>query len=95
MQRTSCNKHYVEEFTCTGTYSLYVYLEICYSFEEYDGIIKILLLQALYQVGVLLILNYTGKSILRLNTKERANEVKNTVIFNAFVLCQVSIIFEN
>ncbi|PON71059.1 P-type ATPase [Trema orientale] len=50
-----------------------------------------LLIQALYQVGVLLVLNFSGKSILGLNdeTKEHAVNVKNTVIFNAFVLCQI------
>lgn len=41
---------------------------------------------------MLLVLNFRGKSILRLEdeTREHANDVKNTVIFNAFVLCQVS-----
>ncbi|MCD7471685.1 Calcium-transporting ATPase 10, plasma membrane-type [Datura stramonium] len=50
-----------------------------------------LLIQALYQVTVLLILNFRGKEILHLEheTNERAIEVKNTLIFNAFVLCQV------
>ncbi|KAJ8639783.1 hypothetical protein MRB53_016477 [Persea americana] len=47
--------------------------------------------QALYQVAVLLALNFRGTSILRLNheTSEHANKVKNTFIFNSFVLCQV------
>ncbi|KAL5977905.1 Calcium-transporting ATPase 5, plasma membrane-type [Asimina triloba] len=45
---------------------------------------------ALYQVVVLLVLNFRGKDILHLNdTSVRANRVKNTVIFNAFVLCQI------
>ncbi|XP_062109949.1 calcium-transporting ATPase 9, plasma membrane-type [Humulus lupulus] len=50
-----------------------------------------LLIQALYQVGVLLVLNFAGKSILNLNgdNKAHAVNVKNTVIFNAFVLCQI------
>lgn len=50
-----------------------------------------LLIQALYQVIVLLILNFRGRSILHLEheTVDRANLVKNTLIFNAFVLCQV------
>jgi hypothetical protein len=50
-----------------------------------------LLLQALYQVIVLLVLNFWGRSILHLNgDRAYAVDVKNTMIFNAFVLCQVS-----
>ncbi|KAF9676463.1 hypothetical protein SADUNF_Sadunf08G0004600 [Salix dunnii] len=50
-----------------------------------------LLIQALYQVAVLLVLNFRGLSILHLNQDDRkhATIVKNTMIFNAFVLCQV------
>ncbi|KAL3533287.1 hypothetical protein ACH5RR_006808 [Cinchona calisaya] len=50
-----------------------------------------LLIQALYQVTVLLVLNFHGKSILHLDHEntDRANKVKNTLIFNAFVLCQI------
>ncbi|KAL5549596.1 hypothetical protein UlMin_004827 [Ulmus minor] len=50
-----------------------------------------LLIQALYQVIVLLILNFRGRSILNLESdnKEHAIKVKNTLIFNAFVLCQI------
>lgn len=50
-----------------------------------------LLIQASYQVIVLLVLNFRGKSILHLQheTKEHADKVRNTVIFNAFVLCQI------
>ncbi|KAF9675091.1 hypothetical protein SADUNF_Sadunf10G0195300 [Salix dunnii] len=50
-----------------------------------------LLLQALYQVAVLLVLNFRGLSILNLSHDDRkhATIVKNTMIFNAFVLCQV------
>ncbi|KAF8389408.1 hypothetical protein HHK36_026103 [Tetracentron sinense] len=49
---------------------------------------------ALYQVSVLLVLNFRGRSILHLehDSNEHANKVKNTLIFNAFVLCQVIII---
>lgn len=48
-------------------------------------------IQALYQVGVLLVLNFWGKSILNLKHDDtgHANMVKNTLIFNAFVLCQI------
>ncbi|KAI3437157.1 Cation_ATPase_C domain-containing protein [Psidium guajava] len=50
-----------------------------------------LIVQAFYQVCVLLVLNFSGKSILKLNddTPQRATMVKNSVIFNAFVLCQI------
>ncbi|XP_022753448.1 calcium-transporting ATPase 10, plasma membrane-type isoform X2 [Durio zibethinus] len=50
-----------------------------------------LLIQAVYQVSVLLVLNFQGKKILHLDHKssEHANKVKNTLIFNAFVLCQI------
>ncbi|XP_074280695.1 calcium-transporting ATPase 10, plasma membrane-type-like [Silene latifolia] len=50
-----------------------------------------LLLQAVYQVIVLLILNFQGRNILHLQNDpaELANKVKNTVIFNAFVFCQI------
>ena len=43
-----------------------------------------LISQALYQVTVLLVLQFKGRSIFDVNEK-----VKNTLIFNAFVLCQV------
>ncbi|KAJ0985137.1 hypothetical protein J5N97_003493 [Dioscorea zingiberensis] len=50
-----------------------------------------LIVQALYQVTVLLVLNFGGKSILHLKheTREHADKVKNTFIFNTFVLCQI------
>ncbi|GER28339.1 calcium-transporting ATPase [Striga asiatica] len=50
-----------------------------------------LIIQAIYQVAVLLVLNFSGIKILNLNTSQRehANMVKNTVVFNAFVLCQI------
>ena len=43
-----------------------------------------LLAQALYQISVLLTLQFKGKEIFNVNDK-----VKDTLIFNAFVLCQV------
>lgn len=43
-----------------------------------------LLFQALYQITVLLILQFRGRSIFNVN-----NNQKNTLIFNIFVLCQV------
>ncbi|XP_061361514.1 calcium-transporting ATPase 8, plasma membrane-type-like [Gastrolobium bilobum] len=50
-----------------------------------------LLMQAIYQVSVLLTLNFRGRSLLglRLETNDLAIKVKNSLIFNAFVLCQV------
>lgn len=50
-----------------------------------------LLVQALYQVTVLLVLNFQGRRILHLEhqNKDHAIKEKNTLIFNAFVLCQV------
>ncbi|XP_057967927.1 calcium-transporting ATPase 9, plasma membrane-type isoform X2 [Malania oleifera] len=50
-----------------------------------------LIIQALYQVCVLLVLNFWGSSILNLKRDGRghASEVKNTLIFNAFVFCQI------
>lgn len=43
-----------------------------------------LLAQALYQISILLTLQFKGKSIFDVDEK-----VKNTLIFNTFVLCQV------
>ncbi|KAM0959339.1 hypothetical protein ACFX2I_024465 [Malus domestica] len=50
-----------------------------------------LLIQAMYQVTVLLVLNFLGNSILGLqqDVPKHAVGVKNTVIFNAFVFCQI------
>ncbi|KAI5415107.1 hypothetical protein KIW84_040531 [Lathyrus oleraceus] len=50
-----------------------------------------LLIQAMYQVSVLLILNFEGRNILSLRHEINtyAVKVKNTIIFNAFVLCRV------
>ncbi|QHO11928.1 Calcium-transporting ATPase 8, plasma membrane-type [Arachis hypogaea] len=47
-----------------------------------------LLIQAMYQVSVLLVLNFRGRSILGLthDKNDHAIKVKNTPIFNAFVL---------
>ncbi|KAL1325878.1 calcium-transporting ATPase 8, plasma membrane-type isoform X3 [Arachis ipaensis] len=50
-----------------------------------------LLIQAMYQVSVLLVLNFRGRSILGLthDKNDHAIKVKNTLIFNAFVLSQI------
>ncbi|KAF3775952.1 Calcium-transporting ATPase 10 plasma membrane-type [Nymphaea thermarum] len=49
------------------------------------------IVQAIYQVTVLLVLNFDGIRLLHLSnqTKADAEDVKNTFIFNAFVMCQV------
>ncbi|WVZ65438.1 hypothetical protein U9M48_014801 [Paspalum notatum var. saurae] len=46
---------------------------------------------ALYQIAVLLIFNFDGKRILRLQnqSREHADKTKNTFVFNAFVFCQI------
>ncbi|XP_066394611.1 calcium-transporting ATPase 5, plasma membrane-type-like isoform X1 [Miscanthus floridulus] len=50
-----------------------------------------LFIQALYQIAVLLIFNFDGKRILRLQNEswEHAGKIKNTFVFNAFVFCQI------
>jgi len=50
-----------------------------------------LIVQAFYQVIVLLVLTFKGNDILNLkdDSTARANKVRNTVIFNAFVFCQI------
>ncbi|CAL5210477.1 unnamed protein product [Lathyrus oleraceus] len=49
-----------------------------------------LIVQALYQITVLLVLNFAGESILpKQDTRAHGFQVKNTLIFNAFVMCQV------
>ena len=48
-----------------------------------------LFVQAIFQVTVLLVLNFGGESILRQDSRTHTLEVKNTLIFNAFVMCQI------
>ncbi|CAL4971071.1 unnamed protein product [Urochloa decumbens] len=50
-----------------------------------------LFIQAVFQVAVLLTLNFKGRNLLHLtqDTLDHSSKVKNTVIFNTFVLCQV------
>uniref|UniRef100_A0A453L6L1 Cation-transporting P-type ATPase C-terminal domain-containing protein n=1 Tax=Aegilops tauschii subsp. strangulata TaxID=200361 RepID=A0A453L6L1_AEGTS len=49
------------------------------------------LLQALYQIAVLLVFNFDGKRIFQLHneSREHADKIKNTFVFNAFVFCQI------
>lgn len=44
--------------------------------------------QSIYQLAVLAVLNFAGKKLLGLNGSD-ATMVLNTLIFNAFVFCQV------
>jgi len=50
-----------------------------------------LFVQALYQVAVLLIFDFAGVRILRLQNESRYNaeRITNTFIFNTFVFCQI------
>ncbi|RDX88043.1 Calcium-transporting ATPase 9, plasma membrane-type, partial [Mucuna pruriens] len=49
-----------------------------------------LFVQAVYQIAILLVLNFCSESILpNQATRADAFQVKNTLIFNAFVLCQI------
>ncbi|XP_008645774.1 calcium-transporting ATPase 5, plasma membrane-type-like [Zea mays] len=56
-----------------------------------------LFVQALYQVAILLLFNFDGVRILRLQNESRsdAEKIKNTFIFNTFVFCQVEYLFFN
>lgn len=76
--------YYVEKFR----FALFFFLTI-YILNILNGGEKF---QASYQVSVLLVLNFQGKRILNLESDSNAhsNKVKNTLIFNSFVLCQVS-----
>lgn len=86
--------------SCGGTYSFRYLFSMSFILLEdsttecviyFCSVVPIYLpLQALYQVSVLLVLNFWGKSILHLDNVENPAQVKNTMIFNAFVLCQVS-----
>uniref|UniRef100_R7VZK6 Calcium-transporting ATPase n=1 Tax=Aegilops tauschii TaxID=37682 RepID=R7VZK6_AEGTA len=50
-----------------------------------------LFIQALYQIAVLLVFNFDGKRIFQLHneSREHADKIKNTFVFNAFVFCQI------
>lgn len=74
-------------FLALLTYSVYLAYHLSYNSKIHS------FMQAIYQVGVLLVLNFLGHTILGLSHESRAHaiDVKDTVIFNAFVLCQVSI----
>lgn len=50
-----------------------------------------LFIQALYQIAVLLVFNFDGKMIFHLHneSREHAEKIKDTFVFNAFVFCQI------
>ncbi|XP_044389450.1 calcium-transporting ATPase 8, plasma membrane-type isoform X3 [Triticum aestivum] len=50
-----------------------------------------LFIQALYQIAVLLVFNFDGKRIFQLHneSREHADKITNTFVFNAFVFCQI------
>lgn len=54
-------------------------------------------MQAIYQIAILLIFNFSGKRILRLQNEspDNAEKMKNTFIFNTFVFCQVGWMFSD
>lgn len=45
--------------------------------------------QAGYQIAVLMTIDYAGKKIFNLEGKTDATLIKNTIVFNAFVFCQI------
>ncbi|GJP52837.1 hypothetical protein CLOM_g11924 [Closterium sp. NIES-68] len=45
--------------------------------------------QAAFQLTVLMVLNYAGISLLGIGSVDNPTEVKNTIIFNTFVFCQL------
>jgi Ca2+-transporting ATPase len=56
-----------------------------------------LFVQAIYQIAILLIFNFSGTKVLRLEneSRDRAEKMKNTFIFNTFVFCQVGYLFSD
>ncbi|CAL8077170.1 unnamed protein product [Prunus armeniaca] len=50
---------------------------------------KRLVFQGVYQIVAILIINFQGRSLLKSYTRGHAIKVKNTMIFNTFVVCQI------
>lgn len=46
-------------------------------------------LQAIFQITVLLVLNFGGNKILGIENEPDHDKLRTTIIFNAFVFCQV------
>ena len=91
-QGVNDNKYHVEKLDYHGMLHMPLYPVILNVDCPTDGL---LFLQALFQVSVLLTLNFKGISLLQLKNDDpaHADKVKNTFIFNTFVLCQVSFCF--
>jgi len=91
-QGATGNKYHVEKLDYHGMLHMPLYPVILNIDCPTDGL---LFLQALFQVSVLLTLNFKGISLLQLKNDDpaHADKVKNTFIFNTFVLCQVSFCF--
>jgi len=91
-QGVNDNKYHVEKLDYHGMLHMPLYPVILNVDCPTDGL---LFLQALFQVSVLLTLNFKGISLLQLKNDNpaHADKVKNTFIFNTFVLCQVCFYF--
>nr|AWA44663.1 Calcium-transporting ATPase [Saccharum spontaneum] len=82
------NKYHVEKLDYHGMLHMPLYFVLL----NIDLLLNTrFFVQALFQVSVLLTLNFKGISLLQLKNddKAHADKVKNTFIFNTFVLCQV------
>jgi hypothetical protein len=87
-QGATGNKYHVEKLDYHGMLHMPLYSMILNIYRSTNGVF---FLQALFQVSVLLTLNFKGISLLQLKNDDHAHadKVKNTFIFNTFVLCQV------
>jgi len=82
------NKYHVEKLDYHGMLHMPLYFVLL----NIDLLLNTwFFVQALFQVSVLLTLNFKGIGLLQLKNddKAHADKVKNTFIFNTFVLCQV------
>lgn len=85
-----CGETYLyRSFSCL---LIFMYWKVCSVQWAHIHFYMSISLQALYQIAVLLIFNFDGKRILHLQneSRENADKIKNTFVFNAFVFCQVS-----
>ena len=83
------NKYHVEKLAHNGM----LYMHFTLLFISVAILLpNVLFIQAFYQVAILLTLTFKGVSLLRLehDNPAHAEILKNTFIFNTFVLCQVS-----
>ena len=95
LQGTSCYKYHVEKPVYPGLQlsNSPVCMHACNQEPVESDFLHLYmdLLQALYQIAVLLVFNFDGKRIFQLHneSREHADKIKNTFVFNAFVFCQV------